>query len=331
MRATLYAHIPGLKTDVARPFAGGRLERLAFDDWTRLESDYRYAQSKYDKAAPVFWVRELALDAGCTGEAVADAVSDAVWPVHVAFLLDEKVPLFPTPLLSSCYVVLPVTPEYAGVVSRPTMRFRGALQCEFIVYGEPLSWRYDADDLAVVDERWRFLVANGVRHRQGEILAAIAVLEETARPDSWYVEDLKLDHRHGFVRCMAAAESMLMSPESEGGKEDSITQTFGRRAAALLAPLLLIERDEAATYFSDLYRFRSELMHGRAFPDQQDEAVIARLHDGRKLLRGVVCAALALQCAAPDAGPLGHALREAWVDADKQRALAAVVAQGVRT
>jgi hypothetical protein len=128
---------------------------------------------------------------------------------------------------------------------------------------------------------------------------------------------------------MAATESMLMSPETEGGKSDSITQTFGRRAAALLAPML-IDRDEGAKYFSDLYRFRSELMHGRTLPDRQDETVLARLDDGRQLLRRVICAAMALQAATPDVEPLGRVLSEAWGDPDKQRALAAIVAQGVQ-
>jgi hypothetical protein len=329
MQAVFYAHIPGLKIGVSQSFAGGRLERLAFDDWAALESEYEDSQWKYDEAAPVFWVREFSVDDNWTTETLTHAVHDAVWPVHVAFLLDEKLPLIPTPALSSSYVVLPASTEYADVISRPTLRFRGALECEFIVYGSPLSYHYEAEELAVVEERSRFLAANGVQRRNGEVRAAIAVLDETARPDSWYVEDLKFDPLHGFVRCMAATESMLMSPETEGGKSDSITQTFGRRAAALLAPML-IDRDEGAKYFSDLYRFRSELMHGRTLPDRQDETVLARLDDGRQLLRRVICAAMALQAATPDVEPLGRVLSEAWGDPDKQRALAAIVAQGVQ-
>jgi hypothetical protein len=276
----------------------------------------------------VFLVRQLAPD-DQSPETLAIAVSDAIWPVHVAFLLDRKIPLMATPTLSSSYVVLPVLPDSADIVSRSTLRFIGPLEREFIVYGSPLTYRYDAEDLVAVDGRCSFLVTNDVRNRGGDVLAAIDVLEETARPDSWYVEDLKTDYLHGFVRCMAACESLLLSAD-DGGKGDSITETFGRHAAALLRPLLR-NREEGAKYFSSLYQLRSQLIHGRAVPDQQDQSVLSQLHGGRRLLRDVVCAALTVQVAMPDGFPLNHILSDAWADPDKQLALADVVAPGLRS
>jgi hypothetical protein len=128
---------------------------------------------------------------------------------------------------------------------------------------------------------------------------------------------------------MAATESILLPPEEERGKGE-ITQTFGRNAQALLAPLLA-DRDRAAKYFADLYRFRSELIHGRSIPDQKDPSVAARLREGRQLLRNVVCAALTLRNTIPDAAPLGLLLKESWSDSDRQSSLAAILKKGKHT
>jgi hypothetical protein len=328
MTAVLYAHIPGLQIDKAEvPFAGGRLARLPFDDWIALESEFEYADRKYAKADPVFWIRDLVMDGELTQEALARAVYDAVWPAHTAFLLDESAPLIPTPALSCCYVARPAPPELMDTVTRSVARLMGPIEREFIVYGSPLTYEYSAEDLSSVEDLYRFIESSSVRDWSGDVRAGIEVLEETARPDSWYGGDTVICQLHGFVRCMAATESILLPPEEERGKGET-TQTFGRHAAALLAPFPE-DRDRAAKYFADLYRFRSELMHGRSIPDQKDPSDVARLREGRQLLRNVAYAALILRNAIPDAAPLALLLKESWHDPDRQSTLAAILKKGM--
>jgi hypothetical protein len=328
MTAVLYAHIPCLQIDRAEvPFAGGRLAKLPIDDWIALESEFEYADRKYARADPVFWIRDLVLDGELTQEEESREVYDAVWPAHTAFLLDARAPLIPTPTLSCSYVTIPAPPELSDIIGRTVKRLIGPMEREFIVYGSPLTYEYSAEDLASVEHLYRFIESSGVRGWSDDIIAGIEVLEETARPDSWYRGDMVFCQLHGFVRCMAATESILLPPEEEGGNGET-TQTFGRHAAALLAPFLE-DRDRAAKYFADLYRFRSELLHGRSIPDQKEPSVAARLRVGRQLLRNVACAALTLRNAMPDAVPLGLLLKESWDDPDRQSTLSAILKKGM--
>ena len=60
MTATLYAHIPSLQIDENEvAFGGGRLVKLRFDEWIALESEFDYADRKYARADPVFWIRDF--------------------------------------------------------------------------------------------------------------------------------------------------------------------------------------------------------------------------------------------------------------------------------
>lgn len=328
MTAILYAHIPGLQIDIAEvPFAGGRLARLPFNDWIALESEFEYADRKYAKSEPVFLIRELVVDGELTQEELSGAVYDAVWPTHTAFLLDKRAPLIPTPTLSCCYVARPTPPELMVTVAPVVTRLIGPMEREFIVYGSPLTYEYTGEDLASVEDLYRLIEASGVRDWSDDVTAGIEVLEETARPDSWYGGDMVVCQLHCFVRCMAATESILLPPEKEDGNGET-TQTFGRHAAALLAPFLE-DRDRAAKYFADLYRFRSELIHGRSIPDQEDPSVVARLGEGRQLLRSVIYAALTLRNAILDAAPLARPLKESWDDLDRQSTLTAILKNGM--
>jgi hypothetical protein len=328
MDAVLYAHVPSLRIDQAElPFAGGRLASLSFDEWLALDSEFEYADGKYERARPVFWIRELAIDGEPTADALQRATSAAIWPVHTAFLLDVRSPLIPTPILSCCYVAIPAPPGISQAVGRLVARLIGPMEREFIVYGSPLTFEYGAPDLAHVEKMCRLIESSGIRNAGGDILAGIEVLEETARPDSWYGGDRVMCRLHGFVRCMAATESLLLRPEEEGGGGET-TQTFGRHAAALFA-FRGGDRDRATKHFADLYRFRSELMHGRSMPDQDDPATGAMLREGRQLLRNVVYAALLLHRAMPLPSPLWRMLDECWGDAARQAALADALRRGV--
>lgn len=318
MATTLYAHLPGLKLGEGdAPFAGGLLTRLPFAEWVSLESEYQWADSRYERAQPTFWIRELESDASV---AIQEAVSAALWPVHTAFLLDHQAPLLANPLLSSCYVRKDPPPEYSGVVRFSVMRQIGPMERELIVYGDPLTYTYGAADLAAVERRLQFVEVNHLRDLNDDIGAGIQVLEETARPDSWYGGDQVICRLHGFVRCMAACESLLLPPIDEGEKVE-ITQTFGRNAAALFTASAE-QKERAEKQFVELYRLRTQLIHGRASPVGADVETIEKLTQGRRLLRNIIIAALLLRMRDSDRAPVWQLLQQCWNDPERHARLA---------
>ena len=314
MAATLYAHLPGVKlAESDAPFAGGRLTRLPFDEWAGLESEYQWAGSKYERSQPLFWMRDLSTDAS---DAIDGSVSAALWPLHTAFLLDHHAPLLPTPMLSSCYVLWDVPPEYSDTISAPVRRLIGPMERELIVYGDPLTYTYATTDLAAVERRFQFIEANRLKDLNDDLGAGIQVLEETARPDSWYGGDQRICQLHGFVRCMAACESLLLPDIDEGDKVD-ITQTFGRHAAVLFTASAA-DRARAEEEFVELYRLRTQVIHGRTRAVGANADTIARLAEGRRLLRNIIMAALVLRRNDPDRSPLWQLLQTCWNDPERQ-------------
>jgi len=329
MAAILYVHIPGLKLVEAEvPFAGGRLIQLPFEEWISLESEFEYTSTKYAESAPVFWISELNTNGDLAQEEMFRVASAAVWPVHTAFLLDSRAPLLPTPMLSCCYAAIPPPPEISSIVERAIVRLIGPLEREFIVYGSPLTYQYTTEELTWVESLYRFIEFNGIANLSDDVQAGIDVLEETARPDSWYGGDKTLCRLHGFVRCIAACESILLQPDTEGKNE--ITQSFGKHAAALLLPGEETQ-EQTAKHFADLYRFRSELMHGRSIPDQKDPAIKAKLQEGRYLLRNVVSNALLVRTSIPDGPPIWQQLKECVNDPGRQNILAKILKEGIHT
>ena len=321
MATTLYAHLPGLKLAESEvQLGGGRLTRLPFCEWASLESEFRWAERDYEKSQPVFWIRELPTD---SGDAIETVVGAALWPLHTAFLLDHHTPLLPTPLLSSCYICWDTRGEYADVIGPSVKQLIGPVERELIVYGNALSYTYSAAELGAVERRLQFIETNKVQDLDDEIGAGIHVLEETARPDSWYGGDQLVCQLHGFVRCMAACESILLPGIDEGEKSD-ITQTFGRNAAMLFAASAE-QRMRAEKYFVELYRLRTQLIHGRASPLRTDAETGARLAEGRRLLRYLIMAALLLRTRTPEALPLRQVLQESWKDPERQARLAQIL------
>jgi hypothetical protein len=310
MTATLYAHLPGLRLESPSvPFADGQLIQLSFDDWMALESEFEYSADRYGKSAPVFWVGELDGDPASSAGNWSARVQDRLWPVHTALLLDIRAPLVPTPMLSCCYVRLP---GVSAVVESATARLIGPMEREFIVYGSPLTHSYDAAALAAVEPWCRFLQTRDAATLDPEAVAGIGILEETARPDSWYRGDQELSRRHGFIRCMVAVEQLLLPPEDERNAGE-LTQTFGQHAAMLFGASRS-DRDQTAGYFSSLYRLRTELIHGRAAFDENADDVVLRFHSGRQLLGHAVKAALLTPDANPARQPLWGRLRANWAD-----------------
>jgi hypothetical protein len=308
---TLYAHLPSVKMEPdERSFADGRLVRLPFDDWQALDSEFEFSDVKYRKADPVFWIRELDDSLGSERDVLTTAAHRLLWDVHTALLLELSAPLLPTPLLSCLYIQL----EGDAV-----LRSIGAMDREFIAYGSPLPYTFESDGLDDADVMHRYLVATRVHDLTGTIRAGLDVLDETARPDSWFGGDLGVARAHGFVRCMAAAERILL-PREHDFEKGQVTKTFGRHAGALLGAQF-DDRDGTSEHAAGLYRLRNEMLHGHRRPDPTDEALNKRFAEGRRLLRGAVYAALTIRDHVSDSAPLWRWLAECWDQPEQQKRL----------
>jgi hypothetical protein len=88
-------------------------------------------------------------------------------------------------------------------------------------------------------------------------------------------------------------------------------------------------RDEAAAYFASLYRFRTDLMHGRSVPDETDPAIRAQVGVGRQLLCHAICAALLARQEQPGRAPLWKELRDAWAAPDVVHDITSILARGL--
>lgn len=321
---TLYAHLPSVKMEPdERPFAGGRLVRLPFEEWEALDSDFELSDAKYRKSDPVFWVGELDDGLGRDPAALTAAAHRLLWDVHTSFLLERSAPLLPAPILSCLYFTRPQDVDDFGGAP---LQLIGPLEREFIVYGSPLPHLFEADQLDDVDALYRYIESTAVQELRGTVRAAIDLLEETARPDSWYGGDPVVGRAHSFVRCMAAAERLLLPPEHDFDQGE-ITKTFGRHAGALLGALF-DDRDGTSEHAAGLYRLRSELLHGRKMPDPQDKELIERFAEGRRLLSNAVYSALMLREHVSSSAPLWRWLAACWDDPEQQQKLVAVLNAG---
>lgn len=297
-----------------RPFAGGRLVRLPFEEWQTLDSEFEFSDVKYRKTDPVFWVRELDDSIRHEPAALITAAHRLLWDVHTALLLELSAPLLPTPLLSCLY--------FEGV-GDAVMQSIGALDREYIIYGSPLPFTFDSDGLDDAEAVHRYLVATGVHDMTGTIRAALDVLDETARPDSWFGGDPGVSRAHVFVRCIAAAERIML-PREHDFEKGQVTKTFGRHAGALLGAQF-DDREGTSEHAGGLYRLRNEMLLGHARPDPADEALTKRFSEGRRLLRSAIYAALTLRKHVSDSAPLWRWLAACWDDPQEQQRLVAAL------
>jgi hypothetical protein len=68
---------------------------------------------------------------------------------------------------------------------------------------------------------------------------------------------------------------------------DLLVKTGAREWEVVLLAHTVESKEQVVKHFADLYRFRSELMHGRSLPDPGDPAVAEKLGQGRLFLRCV--------------------------------------------
>lgn len=314
MPLMMYAHLPGVRLDDGTsgfPLGQGQVDSLPFERWLELDDEFRHVEKKYERSRPAFWVGELAVsDPGDKGE-IMGAAEALLWRLHVAFLLEPRTPLLPAPWLSALYFVLPPPPELAEL-GPFVVRQRGPMEREWIVFGSPLSYSYDAADFTDVGKVFTMFGGSGAAAAFAGLEAGIEALERTARPDSWWGGEQTLRRASEFVHCIGGSEAILLPPPEER-TPGTLTETFGRHGAALVAR----SRDEfaaRAAEITDLYRLRSRLVHGRIGLRDLHGVQAKQLSAGRALLRAVILGAMALGRSASGAESLPHLLSRAATD-----------------
>ena len=304
--ATAYIHIPGLTVDGPVDFVDGRIEQLDFESWYALDQSHYHTASKYERTRPCFWIGPLPLPDGTDSKRADELLSTRGVLLHRALLLDRSAPAVSSPLLSCMYLRLPVEGDMA------TYRHIGSAEREWIVYGGVQEFHAAADFLEMAAAIHGLLAALEPGFLEGSLDAALDVLERTARPDYSYEQADEGLPLSVFTQCVAASEGLLTAESTE--KADvGLTERFGRHAAALFAPRH-DDREAVARFYADVYRLRSQLMHGRLSTAMLDDAAWTRVREGRALLRHCATSALVLASRGVLPATLPERLAAAWAD-----------------
>lgn len=293
-------HLPGvvIESGGCFPLGFGRVEALSFDQWQQLDPSFSFAGEKFTRSRPVFWIGGASIETTVSRENISEVVSEIrrvvggiAHKVHLSFLLEQALPWIPTPVLSAMYCRVFVD----GLIA--TLRFIGPMEREWIVYGSDVKVVYDATTISQVDRSFKWLENFHPLSRYQSASTGFSVLERTARPDSWWGDGYKLNI-NDFIHCVAACEDILLLPNTK-----NLTDTFGCHSAVLMASTYS-EMKQMAKVWSDVYRLRTQLMHGQIRLDDLDHDTKKRLPMARKLLRKIIISVLSLQIHDDDALPL---------------------------
>jgi hypothetical protein len=322
MHFLLNVHLPGVDAEVdAFTIGNGQVEHLSFAEWCGLDPAFPYVEVKYRKTRPTFWSGLVAADGNLDQEQCLDMARQFSWTLHRAFLLQSRQPL-PTPELSVIYVSVSADADFSGPVG--VLRLIGPAEREWVVFGSPLSIRYDTAALADVERIYRAMSRFDPDRAFDGVNAGLATLERLARPENWWGGDDLVHQASDFVHCLAACEGLLLGRDKAG--DDAITDAFGRQAAVVASLAHLVAHEDfsaLAKYFSNLYRLRSKLFHGRIRMRDLDEEARAQLPQARNLLCVCITVAVALDGETRPQDALPALLARAYSDAEVYAALLA--------
>jgi hypothetical protein len=284
-------HLPGIVIETGGGFSlgMGRVEALSFKQWQQLDPSFGFAEENFTKSRPVFWIgvmsiktivsRENLSDVSCEIKEIANNIAHKV---HSSFLLGSALAWVPTPILSAIYCRV----FFDGLVA--TLRFIGPMEREWIVYGSDVKVSYDETTISQVDWLFKWLEKYHPLSCYQSASTGLSVLERTTRPDNWWGDAYKLSV-NDFIHCVTACEDILLQPNTK-----NLTDTFGCHAAVLMASTYS-EIKQMAKIWSDVYRLRTQLMHGKIRLDDLDHEARKSLPMARKLLRKIIISVLSLQ------------------------------------
>lgn len=306
-------HLPGivLEADGRFPLGPGRVECLPFEQWQMIDDTFAFADRHYSRSRPAFWRGELDVQS-LREDALLNAIEPVRERIHTAFLLDPELPCIPHPALSATYIR--IQEDESSDVKTNLIKLLGPIEREWIVYGPDISTSFDSARLAQVDRLFWWLEAYQPLSHYRLAAAGLAALERTSRPDNWWGGDSR-QNIYDFLACIAACEDLILADDSPGTKVDC----FGCHAAALMSD----DHGEAkstSSEWAELYRLRTQLMHGRIGLDDLNKAERRRLPMGRRLLREIILAGLLIG-SEKDENSLPSLLSEASKDANAHAAL----------
>lgn len=277
----LIAHLPGVvlaEQDVS--LAGGVIRSFSFADWQSLDSSFSDSSASFERTRPVFWDVQLSFEHPCSANPISSAhqaACTAIHTLHRAFLIGPDQPWLPTPLLSVFYLQM-AFPTAGGEEAQPvTLRFFGPMEREWMVFGSEIRVTYNRDALADIEYLWQKLRAIDAETEVQR--TAWSTLERTARPDSWWWANWRQSPNE-FLQCIASCESLLLGDnDNSEGKIDR----FSALAANLDRATGRVSTD-LRRHWSDIYRLRTALIHGRIGLESLRPEQAAMLSEPRRLL-----------------------------------------------
>ena len=93
------AHLPGvtLERSDGIPMGPGRLVHPPFSDWSRLDDTFARNDRDYERSRPVFHAGKAGVSDDCDRDLILVQVTDWLYLLCQAFLLDPDAPLLPAP------------------------------------------------------------------------------------------------------------------------------------------------------------------------------------------------------------------------------------------
>ncbi len=319
MHVQWFAHLPGIELEPGLStydVLEGSVTRLSFAQWCELDPSFPYSEAQYKKSKAVFYVGSAELEGDL--KAVLAQVSQRLYRVYLALLLDARVPFVPDPQLSVHYVRVNLQ---AGIA---TYRLVGPFEREWILYGNRIVYSFDAAALNALESVYQLLPEGAAEASRtlGGIDAGLETLARTACPDIWW-DHRGVQHINDFVQCTAALENLIVSAS---GEEDDLGKppVFGQHAAVFVSKSRQ-GLEEMAQSYAGLYRLRTKLVHGQMAMSDLNESDQQVLRLGRILLRELLLKSLVLnkQLKDRDSGKtsLARMLKKAYEDETYHRAL----------
>ena len=271
---TYLCHLPGLSmAEDERAFAAGSLRRISHDDWHRLDES-AWQPVDYADCNPLFYCITVSGNRGEFG-----MLGSPVWELcraerekaYRALALVLGWPLLPPASLSCGYLLEASEDRAQNYTVGPSGR-------DWILTGQYRTPRHTVTDELIDGAETVFdLLSRAGERLPGTVVEAglrafeLAALPETSETFGPARYELP------FLGAVAAIEPIVVPPPGTAGAQGSITQTFARHTAILVAN----DFDQAETLteqFRLVYKLRSDLMHGRVAIDRDNEtqgAIIA--------------------------------------------------------
>jgi hypothetical protein len=323
MMIEYYSHIPNVSLYNHNGFdiGVGSLLELPFEKWCQLDPTFSDNESKYKKSKPVFVKGQIEisddhiLSIQQLENVVSQKLDNTLRLIQLAFLLHPHCPIVPPLKMSVTYCII----NEKGII-----RFIGALEREWIIFGNVIDYKFDDSQLVIVKNNYEFLTKFDESKAYDGISAGINTLYLTTIPEVWWGQS-GINKINDFIHCITALEYILL-PSREESRGIKLTSTFGQNCAVLLSSNReeLVEMTEI---YSNVYRLRSRLIHGETGISKITDEEWNLLLSGRTLLRNVILFAITLKHKIKEDTPLPELLSKAYSNIEFHQSLLKVLGE----